>query len=84
MFKYDSTHGKFKGDVHTKDGKLIIDGHEIIVFQERDPANIKWAEANAEYIVESTVCALHQLTKMVLISSLNRVFSRPLLKPKHT
>jgi len=54
MFKYDSTHGKFKGDVHTKDGKLIIDGHEITVFQERDPANIKWAEAGAEYIVEST------------------------------
>jgi len=54
MFKYDSTHGKFKGTVHTKDGKLIIDGHEIAVFQERDPANIKWAEANAEYIVEST------------------------------
>jgi len=54
MFKYDSTHGKFKGDVHTKDGKLIIDGHEITVFAERDPANIKWAEAGAEYIVEST------------------------------
>lgn len=54
MFKYDSTHGKFKGDVHTKDGKLIIDGHEITVFAERDPTNIKWAEAGAEYIVEST------------------------------
>jgi glyceraldehyde 3-phosphate dehydrogenase len=54
MFKYDSTHGKFKGDVHTKDGKLIIDGHEITVFAERDPTNIKWADAGAEYIVEST------------------------------
>jgi len=54
MFKYDSTHGKFKGDVSTKDGKLVVNGHEITVFQERDPATIKWAEANAEYIVEST------------------------------
>jgi len=54
MFKYDSTHGKFKGTVEAKDGKLIVDGHSITVFQERDPANIKWAEAGAEYIVEST------------------------------
>jgi len=54
MFKYDSTHGRFKGTVEIKDGKLVVDGHPITVFQERDPANIKWAEADAEYIVEST------------------------------
>jgi len=54
MFKYDSTHGRFKGDVHTKDGKLIINGHAITVYQERDPTNIQWAAADAEYIVEST------------------------------
>ncbi|KAG9005649.1 hypothetical protein FRB93_009575 [Tulasnella sp. JGI-2019a] len=54
MFKYDSTHGRFKGTVEAKDGKLVVNGHPITVFQERDPANIKWAEANAEYIVEST------------------------------
>jgi len=54
MFKYDSTHGRFKGTVEIKDGKLVVDGHPITVFQERDPTNIKWAEADAEYIVEST------------------------------
>jgi len=54
MFKYDSTHGRFKGEVSAKDGNLIVNGHSIKVFQERDPANIKWAESNAEYIVEST------------------------------
>lgn len=54
MFKFDSTHGRFKGDVHTKDGKLVVDGHAIAVFQEKDPANIKWAESGAEYIIEST------------------------------
>ncbi|ODN74667.1 glyceraldehyde-3-phosphate dehydrogenase, variant 1 [Cryptococcus amylolentus CBS 6039] len=54
MFKYDSTHGRFKGTVETKEGKLYINGKAITVFGERDPANIKWADAGAEYIVEAT------------------------------
>jgi len=54
MFKYDSTHGRFKGNIHTEGGKLIVDGHSISGFAERDPASIKWKEADAEYIVEST------------------------------
>jgi len=54
MFKYDSTHGKFKGEVK-EDGKfLYVNGNKITVFNERDPANINWAGAGAEYIVEST------------------------------
>jgi len=54
MFKYDSTHGRFKGTVEAKDGKLIINGKAVTVFNERDPANIKWSSAGAEYVVEST------------------------------
>ncbi|KAL4063037.1 hypothetical protein V8B97DRAFT_1993306 [Scleroderma yunnanense] len=54
MFKYDSVHRRFEGDVHTKDGKLYINGKGITVFSERDPANIKWSSVGAEYIVEST------------------------------
>lgn len=54
MFKYDSTHGRYDGKVDTKDGKLIVDGHEIFVFGSRDPGEIGWAEAGAEIIVEST------------------------------
>ncbi|KAJ0054766.1 hypothetical protein NL108_001870, partial [Boleophthalmus pectinirostris] len=54
MFKYDSTHGIWKGDVKAENGKLIIGKMSITVFQERDPANIKWGEAGAEYVVEST------------------------------
>ncbi|KAI0078401.1 glyceraldehyde-3-phosphate dehydrogenase [Panus rudis PR-1116 ss-1] len=54
MFKYDSVHGRFKGTVEAKDGKLWVDGKPIHVFAERDPANIKWGEVGAEYIVEST------------------------------
>jgi len=54
MFKYDSTHGLFKGDVSVKGGNLVINGKEIQVFQERDPAQIPWGKAGAHYVVEST------------------------------
>ena len=54
MFKYDSVHGRYKGTVEAKDGKLYVEGKAITVFSEKDPANIPWASAGAEYIVEST------------------------------
>lgn len=54
MFKYDSTHGQYKGEIRAEDGKLVIDGQEITIFGERDPSNIDWASAGAEYVVEST------------------------------
>ncbi|MEJ1275491.1 hypothetical protein NN561_006388 [Cricetulus griseus] len=52
MFQYDSTHGKFK--VKAENGKIVLNGKAITVFQERDSANIKWSDAGAEYVVEST------------------------------
>lgn len=54
MLKYDSTHGTFKGDVSTKDGKLIVNGKSIAVFSEKDPSAIPWGSAGAHYVVEST------------------------------
>jgi len=54
MFKYDSVHGRFKGTVETKDGKLIINGKSINVYGERNPADIPWGSIGATYIVEST------------------------------
>jgi len=54
LFKYDSTHGRYKGSVEEKDGKLVIDGHEISVYSKRDPAEIPWGPHQADYIVEST------------------------------
>jgi glyceraldehyde 3-phosphate dehydrogenase len=59
MFKYDSTHGRFKGDVKIDNGKLIVtyhgkSTHTMTVFNEMKPENIKWGESGAEYVVEST------------------------------
>lgn len=54
MLKYDSTHGRFNGDVSVKDGKLVVNGQEIRVTSEKSPANLKWNEVGAEIIVEST------------------------------
>jgi len=54
MLKYDSVHGKFDGTVEVKDGKLVVNGNEIRITAERDPANLKWDEVGADYVIEST------------------------------
>jgi len=54
MFKYDSTHGRYPGEVTCDDGCLVVDGHKIQVFNEMKPENIPWSKAGASYIVEST------------------------------
>jgi len=54
MFKYDSTHGVYKGEVKAEGGNLVVDGKSIKVFNEMKPENIQWASAGAEYVVEST------------------------------
>src|SRR5574344_121849 len=54
MLRYDSAHGRFKGDVEVKDGKLIVNGFPIRVTAEKNPADLKWGEIGAEYVVEST------------------------------
>ncbi|MCL1996700.1 MAG: type I glyceraldehyde-3-phosphate dehydrogenase [Defluviitaleaceae bacterium] len=54
MLKYDTIHGRYKGDVEVKDGKLVVCGKEIAVFAEREPEKIGWKSTGADYIVEST------------------------------
>lgn len=54
MLKYDSVHGQFQGEVSAKDGKLVVNGKEITVFNCMDPKDIDWKSCGAEYIVEST------------------------------
>jgi glyceraldehyde 3-phosphate dehydrogenase len=54
MLKYDTMHGKFAGTVDSKENAIIVNGKEIPVYAERDPAQIPWGKIGAEYVVEST------------------------------
>jgi glyceraldehyde 3-phosphate dehydrogenase len=54
LFKYDSTHGRFKGTVEKKDGNLVINGQVVHVFTEKDPTKIPWGSAGADIVCEST------------------------------
>ena len=54
MLKYDSTHGQFKGDISVEGTNLIVNGKKIRTTAEKDPANLKWDEIGADYVVEST------------------------------
>jgi glyceraldehyde 3-phosphate dehydrogenase len=78
LFKYDSVHGVFKGEVHAKDDALVVNGKEIKVFSQKDPALIPWDEVGAEIVVESTgaftsrekaVLHLRDTVKRVIISA---------------
>ncbi len=54
MLRYDTMHGQFKGSIEIKDGKLVVNGKAIRVTAEKNPADLKWGEIGAEYVVEST------------------------------
>ena len=52
MIKYDTVHGKFEGEVSSEEGKLIVDGREIKVYNEMDPKNIPWGADGVDYVLE--------------------------------
>jgi len=54
MLKYDSVHGPFDGTVEVVDGGLVVNGNAIRITAERNPADLKWDEIGAEYVIEST------------------------------
>ena len=54
MLKYDTMHGRFDGTVSSTDHSIIVNGKEIPVFAERNPADLPWGKVGAEYVVEST------------------------------
>ena len=62
MLKYDSVHGRFKGEVRVDGGTLVVNGRRIRLTQERDPANLKWAEVGADIVIESTGLFLDKVT----------------------
>jgi len=54
MLRYDSAHGRFQGDISYTDQELVVNGHPVKVFAEKDPKDIPWGKAGADYVVEST------------------------------
>ncbi len=54
MLKHDSVHGRFKGEVSVDNGALVVNGKKIRLTQERDPANLKWADVGAHVVLEAT------------------------------
>jgi glyceraldehyde 3-phosphate dehydrogenase len=62
MLKYDSVHGRFKGDVSVDGGTLVVNGKRIRLTQERDPAALKWGDVGADVVIESTGLFLDKVT----------------------
>lgn len=54
MLKYDSTHGRFSGTVDVKDNKLVVNGQEVRVTSERNPADLAWSDVNVDVVIEAT------------------------------
>jgi len=54
MLKYDSTHGRFNGDIKVEGNNLSVNGKKVKFYTERDPAAIPWKDTGADYVVEST------------------------------
>lgn len=54
MLKYDTVHGRFDGEISSKEGFLCVNGRDIPVFAEREPKNIPWGKIGAEYVIECT------------------------------
>ena len=62
MLRYDSVHGRFKGDIAVDGNTLIVNGKKIRLTQERDPAALKWNEVGADIVLESTGLFLDKVT----------------------
>lgn len=54
LFKYDSVHGAFDGDVQEKDGSIVVDGDEIKILTEKDPSALPWSQLGVDIVLEST------------------------------
>ncbi len=79
MVQYDTIHGRFQGTVEAKDGNLVVNGKSIFVYAERNPADIKWAECGADYVVESTgvFCTTEQASAHIAAGANKVVISAP-------
>ncbi len=62
MLKFDSVHGRFKGDVSTEGSNLVVNGKKIRLTAVKDPTTLKWDEVGAQIVVESTGLFLDEAT----------------------
>jgi glyceraldehyde 3-phosphate dehydrogenase len=69
LLKYDSTHGRFDGTVSVENGHLVINGQVVCISAERDPANLKWNEVDADVVLECTGLFLTQETAQAHIQA---------------
>jgi glyceraldehyde 3-phosphate dehydrogenase len=54
LFKYDSTYGRYAGEVSAGEGEIVVDGHHVRAFSEKDPAALPWKDLGVEVVIEST------------------------------
>ena len=54
LLKYDSTHGRYAGEITANEAGIVVDGEPIRCLSERDPANLPWKDMKIDYVVEST------------------------------
>ncbi|CAG0976571.1 glyceraldehyde 3-phosphate dehydrogenase [Anaerolineae bacterium] len=69
LLKYDSVHGKFNGEVYAEGNDIIVNGKRIKITAEKDPANLKWGEVGADYVIEATGIFRSQEKCMVHINN---------------
>jgi len=79
MLKYDSVHGKFEGDVAVDGSTLVVNGKKIRLTAVKDPSELKWAEAGADIVIESTGIFLDQAggEKHLAAGAKKVIFSAP-------
>ena len=54
LLKYDSTHGRFSGEVSSEEDAIIVNGKKILIFSEKDPENLPWKRLNIDFVIEAT------------------------------
>ena len=86
LLKYDSSQGQFAREVSYDDDYIIVDGHKIHATAERDPANLPWAEWNADVVLESTgfFCSREGSSKHIAAGARKVLISAPASDPDLT
>lgn len=79
LLKYDSTHGRFDGDVRAEENTIIVNGKKIIVLAERNPEKLPWKDLNIDYVIESTglFTSVEEAGKHIIAGAKRVIISAP-------